>query len=211
MTATFLQNLRANFWRATMAGLDRGPHITRYAMYDQLRKTGEKLPKRTGDVLSISDSTNFIDLLGINATSITEANYPDHNFLSLKFPDQSFDFIFSDQVLEHVEGDPQQAIDESWRVLRPGGIAVHTTCFINPIHPFPKDFWRFTPDALALLGRKFSRVIDCQGWGNFEAWLLIRDGLRFEGIPHAPWHPLHRLAIRNDPDWPIVTWIILEK
>jgi SAM-dependent methyltransferase len=211
MTTTFLQNLRASFWRSTMIGLERGAHITRYAMYDDLQKIRNNLPKQEGDVLSISDSTNFIDLLGIKPTSITEANYPDHNFLSLQFPDQAFDFVFSDQVLEHVEGDPQQAIDESWRVLRPGGIAVHTTCFINPIHPFPKDFWRFTPDALALLGRKFSRVIDCKGWGNFDAWLLIRDGLRFEGIPHASWHPLHRLAIRNDPDWPIVTWIILEK
>ena len=25
------------------------------------------------------------------------------------------------------------------------------------------------------------------------------------------WHPLHKLAIRKDPDWSIVTWIILEK
>lgn len=77
--------------------------------------------------------------------------------------------------------------------------------------PSPNDYWRFTPDALKLLSKKLSRVIDCQGWGNFEAWLLIRDGLRFEGIPHAKWHPLHKLATRNDPDWPIVTWIILEK
>ena len=194
-----------------MKGLSRGPHITRYYMYDRLQTTGQKLPKQTGDVLSISHSTNLIDILGITATSSVEANYPEHNFLSLKFPDRSFDFVFSDQVLEHIEGDPRQAIDESWRVLRPGGIAVHTTCFINPIHAAPKDYWRFTPDALKLLGKKFSRVIDCHGWGNFEAWLLIRDGLRFEGIPHATWHPLHKLATKNDPDWPIVTWIVLEK
>lgn len=194
-----------------MNGLSRGPHITRYYMYDRLQTTGQKLPKQAGDVLSISHSTNLIDILGITATSSVEANYPEHNFLSLKFPDRSFDFVFSDQVLEHIEGNPQQAIDESWRVLRPGGIAVHTTCFINPIHAAPKDYWRFTPDALKLLGKKFSRVIDCHGWGNFEAWLLIRDGLRFEGIPHAQWHPLHKLATKNDPDWPIVTWIVLEK
>lgn len=206
-----LSDVRAALWRLSMQGLSRGPHITRYFMYDYLQTTGKKLPKQKGDVLSISDSRNLIDILGITAISSVEANYPDHNFLCLEFPDRSFDFVLSDQVLEHVEGDPQQAIDESWRVLRPGGIAVHTTCFINPIHPVPKDYWRFTPDALRLLGKKFSRVIDCDGWGNFEAWLLIRDGLRFDGIPHAKWHPLHKLAIRNDRDWPIVTWIILEK
>ena len=194
-----------------MQGLSRGPHITRYFMYDYLQNTGKKLPKQKGDVLSISDSSNLIDILGITATSSADANYPEHNLLCLNFPDRSFDFVLSDQVLEHVEGDPQQAIDESWRVLRPGGIAVHTTCFINPIHHVPKDYWRFTPDALRLLGKNFSRIIDCDGWGNFEAWLFIRDGLRFDGIPHAKWHPLHKLAVRNEPDWPIVTWIILEK
>ena len=208
---TILRDIRATLWKLSMQGLPRGAHITRYYMYDSLKTSGHKLPKREGEVLSISESNRLIDILDIKATSLIEANYPEYDFLSLPFSDRSFDFVVSDQVLEHVEGDPQQAINESWRVLRPGGIAVHTTCFINPVHSCPKDYWRFTPDALKLLGKKFTRVLDCHGWGNFEAWLLIRDGLRFEGIPHAQWHPLHKLATRNDPDWPIVTWIILEK
>jgi ubiquinone/menaquinone biosynthesis C-methylase UbiE len=180
-------------------------------MYRQLQSVGETLSSREGDVLAISESKKLCDVLGIKPRSLIEANYPNHNFLSLQFPDKSFDFVFSDQVLEHVEGDPQQAINESWRVLRPGGIAIHTTCFINPIHGCPSDYWRFTPEALRFLGSRFSRVLDCDGWGNFEAWFLIRDGLRFDGIPHAKWHPLHRIATRNDPEWPIVTWIVAQK
>ncbi|NLF49405.1 MAG: class I SAM-dependent methyltransferase [Acholeplasmataceae bacterium] len=194
-----------------MKGLPRGPHVTRYFMYRQLQSVGETLSSREGDVLAISESKKLCDVLGIKPRSLIEANYPNHNFLSLQFPDKSFDFVFSDQVLEHVEGDPQQAINESWRVLRPGGIAIHTTCFINPIHGCPSDYWRFTPEALRFLGSRFSRVLDCDGWGNFEAWFLIRDGLRFDGIPHAKWHPLHRIATRNDPEWPIVTWIVAQK
>jgi len=205
------RKLRATLWRLSMKGLARGPHITRYFMYDHLRRVGESFPSKKGDVLSISHSKKLCVILGIKPTSLVEANYPYHNFLSLRFPDESFDFVLSDQVLEHVKGDPQQAIEESWRVLRPGGIAVHTTCFINPIHAWPSDYWRFTPEALRLLGRKFSRILDCDGWGNFEAWFLIREGLRFDGIPHAKWHPLHRIAIRNDPKWPIVTWIVAQK
>ena len=131
--------------------------------------------------------------------------------MALKFPDEAFDFVLSDQVLEHVAGNPQQAIDESLRVLRPGGIAVHTTCFINPIHDAPGDYWRFTPNALRLLSSKFSKIIACDGWGNFEAWFIIRNGLRFDGVPHAKWHPLHHIAMKNDPLWPIVTWVVAQK
>lgn len=203
--------LRAALWRLSMTGLPRGPHITRYSMYDRLRAIGATLPNKSGRVLAISRSMNLCDVMGIRPTELVEANYPDHSMLALTFPDQSFDFVMSDQVLEHVEGNPQQAIDECWRVLRPGGIAAHTTCFINPMHEVPKDFWRFTPEALRLLSRQFAEVIDCGGWGNFEAWDLIRDGLRFDGIPHATWHPLHQLAIRNDSIWPIVTWIVAKK
>jgi SAM-dependent methyltransferase len=206
-----LGRIRAKAWRISMRGLPRGPHITRYFMYEHLQNVGKTLSRREGDVLSISHSQKLCELLNIKPITFMEANYPDHNFLSLQFPQESFDFVFSDQVLEHVEGDPQQAIDESWRVLRPGGIALHTTCLINPIHDAPNDYWRFTPAALRLLSRKFSRIIDCGGWGNFTAWPLIRDGLRFDGIPHAKWHPLHRIATKNDPQWPITTWIVAQK
>lgn len=200
----FNRKIMAAFWKVSMKGLQRGPHITRYAMYKRLKNIGTELPNRCGRVLAISHSANLCDILSLQPSEVVEANYPVQNILSLDYPDNSFDYVISDQVLEHVEGDPQQAVDECWRILRPGGIAVHTTCFINPIHGSPKDFWRFTPDALRLLSRKFSEIVDCDGWGNFESWLLVRDGLRFEGIPHAAWHPLHRLAMRNDPVWPLL-------
>lgn len=206
-----LREARRLFWLGSTVGFARGPHITRYAMYARLRAIGPTLPKREGRVLSIGDSTNLVDLLDLRATEVVEANYPEHNILSLRFENDAFDFVLSDQVLEHVEGSPQQAIDECHRVLRPGGIAVHTTCFINPVHGSPGDFWRFTPDALALLHRGWSERLEASGWGNFEAWKFIRTGLRVAGIPHAKWHPLHRLATRNDPLWPIVTWVIARK
>jgi SAM-dependent methyltransferase len=192
-------------------GLPRGKHLSRYAMYQRLGEVGARLPNRRGDVLSISHSTRLCDVLGLEPSSVTEANYPEYNFLSLPFPDESFDFIISDQVLEHVEGNPKQAFDESLRVLRPNGIAVHTTCFFHPIHDAPGDYWRCTPEGLKLLARDFSQVIEYGGWGNFEAWVLARSGFRFVGIPHAKWHPLHWIATRNDPEWPISTWVVAQK
>ena len=122
-----------------------GPHITRYSMHralkdilaDESRGAGKK-------ALTIGLSANLLPVLGIDNASVTEANYPEHNIINLSaFTDASFDFVISDQVLEHVEGNPQLAFDTSMRVLKPGGIAVHPTCFINPIHGHPGDFWRF--------------------------------------------------------------------
>ncbi|MEX0650108.1 MAG: class I SAM-dependent methyltransferase [Candidatus Andersenbacteria bacterium] len=51
----------------------------------------------------------------------------------LPYPDQSYDLATSFQVLEHVD-DPQQVINESLRVLRPGG-------YIFFIIPSYHSFW----------------------------------------------------------------------
>ena len=205
------RKIRQFAWQASMTGLRRGPHVTRYYMYNRLQKLGSDLQLKPGRVLSVSHSDKLASLLGIKANEIVSADYPEHNFLSLNFPDSSFDYVISDQVLEHVEGDPYKAVSECHRILRPGGISVLTTCFINPIHACPKDFWRFTPDALSLLNQDWSEIIEVGGWGNFATWSLVQDGLRFTGIPNAKWHPLHKIAMHNDPLWPIVTWIIARK
>jgi ubiquinone/menaquinone biosynthesis C-methylase UbiE len=157
---TAVRALLARALGLSMKGLARGPHITRLFMYRHLAQS-RQAPKSTVKVLSISHSDRLCDVLGLDRQSRVEANYPAVSMLSLPYPDSSFDYVVSDQVLEHVEGDPQQAIDETLRVLRPGGLAIHATCFINPIHGAPGDFWRFTPAALRLLCRRFSTIIEC--------------------------------------------------
>lgn len=162
-------------------------------------------------VLSISRSERLARLLGFADPQIIDASYPDYNILRLPFKEGEFDAVVSDQVLEHVEGDPQRAIDETFRVLKPGGLALHTTCFINPIHSGPNDYWRFTPDALKFLAAKHGEVIDVGGWGNPYVWLFVALGLRFAPMPHARWHPAHWVATKNVRRWPIVTWILVKK
>src|SRR5262249_22154067 len=107
-------------WSASLIGLSRGPHITRYFMYGRLQSLGSRLPNRNGRTLCISQSTNLVELMGLRPIETITADYPTHNILSLGFPDASFDWVLSDQVLEHVEGNPQTAIDECRRVLRSG-------------------------------------------------------------------------------------------
>ena len=193
--------------------LDCGAHITRYFMYEHLKKL--HLDPTRGEektLLSISHSGDLISYLGLERARVTEANYPECNATDLsQFASDTFDYVVSDQVLEHVEGNPQAVFDETLRVLKPGGIAVHTTCFINPFHGFPSDYWRFTPNALELLARGFSKVLDVGGAGSQLVWLLEWLGLRHVPVPHAKWHPLHKVANINDPFWLVSTWIIAQK
>jgi ubiquinone/menaquinone biosynthesis C-methylase UbiE len=196
--------------RLSMKGLRRGPHVTRYYMYRRLSEL-KRSPFHEARVLAISHSTHLCKILGLDSCQIVEANYPEYNMLSLPFSDNSFNYVVSDQILEHIEGTPQAAMNETHRVLKSGGLAIHTTCFIYPIHGAPSDFWRFTPESLRLLCKEFSRIIECEGWGNLYVWILGWLGLRWDGVPHCKWHPLHKIAMYNDPKWPIVTWIIAEK
>ena len=179
-------------------------------MYRQLEGTCADAP-RGSRVLCISDSGALVDVLGLGGCDIVRADYPEHSIVDLKeFADGSFDFVVSDQVLEHIEGDPRRAFTESFRLLKPGGVAVHTTCFINPIHEYPVDLWRFTPYALAHLASEFEAVTT-GGWGNRGVWVIEWLGLRFTPVPHARWHPLHKIAVRNNETWPVSTWVVARK
>lgn len=66
---------------------------------------------------------------------------------SLPFADNVFDAIACFEVLEHLE-DPQKAIDEARRVLKPGGLYVISVPFVYPLHDRPADFRRYTPFGL---------------------------------------------------------------
>ncbi|MEJ1237887.1 methyltransferase domain-containing protein [Chryseolinea sp. T2] len=61
----------------------------------------------------------------------------------LPMQSQSSDVVLSNQVLEHVIN-PEKAVNEVFRVLRPGGFIVGSVPHISPVHLEPYDFRRFT-------------------------------------------------------------------
>jgi SAM-dependent methyltransferase len=67
------------------------------------------------------------------------------NDYRLPYEDDFFDFVFSDQVLEHVQNH-RSALAEIWRVLKPGGISLH----IFPSKLKPTEAHVFVPFAGAL-------------------------------------------------------------
>ena len=73
---------------------------------------------------------------------------------ALGIADATFDVVLCTEVLEHLP-EPQQAVDEMFRVLRPGGQLLLTTRFLFPIHDAPHDYFRYTKYGLRHLLRRF--------------------------------------------------------
>lgn len=72
---------------------------------------------------------------------------------SIPAPNEAFDCALCTAVLEHLE-EPNDALRECFRVLRPGGIAIYSAPFIWHIHEAPRDFYRYTKFGLEYLFRK---------------------------------------------------------
>jgi SAM-dependent methyltransferase len=71
----------------------------------------------------------------------------------LPFADDTFGAIECDAVLEHVR-DPETAVRELHRVLKPGGELHVVVPFCHPFHAYPHDYSRWTiPGLRQLLGR----------------------------------------------------------
>jgi len=57
--------------------------------------------------------------------------------------DAEFDVAMSTAALEHL-AEPERALRECLRVLKPGGKAIYTVPFIFHVHAAPWDYYRFT-------------------------------------------------------------------
>ncbi len=100
----------------------------------------------------------------------------------LDAPAASFDTIIATEVLEHLY-EPQRAIDEMHRVLKPGGVCLLSTRFIYEYHADPQDYYRFSKDALAYLFRSFERVELYPHGNRLQAiWQLLAGSKRTLGL-----------------------------
>jgi SAM-dependent methyltransferase len=81
--------------------------------------------------------------------------------------DESFDSAICTAVLEHLE-EPESALRECYRVLKPNGHAVYSVPFIWHLHEEPRDFYRFSKYGLQYLFTKTGfKVIEIKPLSGF--------------------------------------------
>jgi len=101
------------------------------------------------------------------------------NLHNLEIEDNSVGCIISMDTLEHVEF-PRKAIDEIHRVLKPNGIAILSSVFEFPIHGYPNDYWRFTPNGFLSLMQPFNHAF-VYSYGRHELHPQTIAGVAFKG------------------------------
>jgi len=77
------------------------------------------------------------------------------NLHKLSFADASVGTMILLDTLEHVQY-PFVAMQEVRRVLKPGGVVIMASVMLCPIHDYPSDYWRFTPEAFTVLLEPFA-------------------------------------------------------
>lgn len=209
---TVLERLIARLGRISILGLPTGAHLTRYSMYRELAATVDPyVGSGVSRTLSISGSEALITVLGVRARDVDHASFPQHDLRDLHaIDDDSYDLVVSDQVPEHIEGEPRGCRGgESPRRASGGSGRTHHLLH-EPGQPSSGGFLAIQPrvsqmaterrrrDRRRGLGKPLGRPYH----GN---WLALRAGT---GRTMAP---LQRIATWNDPDWPIVAWVVARK
>lgn len=99
------------------------------------------------------------------------------NALMSPFDDEIFDTVVCTQVFEHVE-EPWIMAKEIGRLVRKGGTVIITAPFMQPFHPDPSDFFRYTKVGLeSLFIREGFDIIESGTYG--KAFSVIADMVNF--------------------------------
>lgn len=96
------------------------------------------------------------------------------------------DTVVSLSVMEHLR-EPQRMLDESFRILRPGGHIVVQVPWQWWVHESPHDYFRYTPHALQyLFGKAGFEDIAIAPMGGFASMMVLKANyfsLRLIGGP----------------------------
>jgi SAM-dependent methyltransferase len=134
-------------------------------------------PEQPGDLRPLFPGRDFV------GTDMREGPGVDRveDLRALRFADGEIGTALCLDTLEHC-ADPIAAARELSRVVSPdGGTLIVSSVMLMPIHGYPSDYWRFTPEGLRMLLRDFEHVdVAAMGDLTIPFWVF---GIAVRGRP----------------------------
>lgn len=183
------------------------------ALLDQ----SERLKGKKAVELGGSEGTILNVLKERGVVTEVAPDYPVIDIEEIPFPDDSYDILVIDQVLEHVRH-PWIATREIRRVLRDSGICLCTSVLVYPVHKgfvgSFGDYFRFSPDGYASVFEGF-KILSADGWGNSEVMRLVysRSERGPEGAPPVSKREAKEAGLYDSSDGMnlLMTWCVAQK
>lgn len=156
-------------------------HVRR--LVDDLASALSRLGARAEDVLDVYCGTRPYDDLMPRGARVTGLDIPGNPYgladvvtdEFLPFPEESFDLVMCIEGFHYVS-DPEQAVAEFARVLRPGG---HAVVAVPLVWEYDRTVLerRFTGPELAALFHQWQQVEVVENGGRAISWATLTGGL----------------------------------
>ncbi len=156
-----------------------------------------------GKVIEIGATTYkpFFKDFSINATEYIQTNlYPENKDIlkldaeNIALDDNSVDGIVCFNVMEHIY-DFNKALDEFYRVLKPGGVLVLSNPFLFPYHGAPDDYCRFTHSFYQRKLKDYKELKIYQLGNRFDTIASLLQGYEFYRLPQKRLNFLSLLSL----------------
>lgn len=159
-------------------------------IFDQFREDSFVLNIGSGDKRNWPNVRNLDIIDGQNVDIVGSAE-------NIPLEDNSVDLIISQEAFEHIQN-PELALKECYRVLRPEGLIYFQVPFIIGYHPGPTDFIRFTKEGvIELLTRGGFKVTSIEitvgGATGFYRIAVEFFAILFSGPIHIFYRPMKAL------------------
>jgi SAM-dependent methyltransferase len=186
----------------------RENHAVRWAMYQDLSAW---LAKRnwSGKVVAEFGGTNEVLRAFARGAEYRLLSYPEHDVEHLhRIADNMFDLVILDQTLEHLR-EPDRALAEVRRVLKSGGVAIVTTPFLIPVHAGNGygDYYRWTPDGLALVLQRAGFDAEVRMWGSRRAAAILLEDM-YMSAETAFRRGMALAPEESEAEFPVTVWAV---
>ena len=131
------------------------------------------------------------------------------DYYRLPFKDESFEIILCTGLLEHLK-EPEAALKEMKRVLKPKGKILLSASSAFSVHDAPEDYFHFTPYGLEYLLQKQNwKEIEVTGsCSTMKTMAILTQRIAFQS---KMWIPIRILFFLTAKILPYFQWFIREE